>query len=148
MIRRWIIRCCFILPILLCVAGWAWSVTHDSWVECHGYGETWDTFTAIICGTRAGCVYAQQWGGSRGSVGEWDAATEEIPFEMVPAGSPRKPLFLGFGLGPDREVDLWYLRIPYWFLVVTFSTVLFLVWRKTKPPATTPAFPVEVGKTE
>jgi hypothetical protein len=41
----------------------------------------------------------------------------------------------------------WMAAVPFWFLIVVFSAVLFVVWRKTRPkidPKT--AFPVEVGK--
>jgi hypothetical protein len=48
--RRWFIRSIFMLPILLCIVGWGWSVGHtDEGWYCHeGY---W-----VCCRTSSGFV--------------------------------------------------------------------------------------------
>ena len=41
--------------------------------------------------------------------------------------------------------DEFELAVPYWFLILIFSAVLFFVWRKTRPKLNPKmAFPVEV----
>jgi len=60
-----------------------------------------------------------------------------------------------FGFSARREIGLagpsFYLKnafsMPLWFLILVFSAILFVVWRKTRGGVrTAAAFPVEVEK--
>jgi hypothetical protein len=66
-----------------------------------------------------------------------------------PPNDPALHCLLGFRYGrrdfPAHGLGGYEFAVPYWFLIVASSAVLFSVWRKTRPksnPAT--AFPVEV----
>src|ERR1035437_7518200 len=50
MVRRWIIRIIFMLPILLCMAGWGWSGTHSLWIRYSHDGR------GVECESRWGVV--------------------------------------------------------------------------------------------
>jgi len=134
--RRWVIRLIFILPILLCLGGWGWSFTHNGRIEM-GRGGIWGS-----CGTIWGSVTIQ-----------YDHYAPPIGLQCDVYRESEAHLllhpdigFLGFGYsGPPYGPHA--LFMPYWFLILVFSSVLFIVWRRTRPkvnPAT--AFPVEMGK--
>src|SRR5262245_13281198 len=41
MIRRWIIRGLFLLPLLLWMAGWVWSYSNSIFITCNTSRRTW-----------------------------------------------------------------------------------------------------------
>ena len=142
MFRRWFIRLLVLLPIVLCIIGWGWSSTHTGWIR-YSYGT--NTFNAnwIGCGTRKGFIFFQNGIDSpvRFRAGwhcgaESDKATES---SFVPSTG-----FYGF----DHSVSLHtqFLFLPYWFLVLIFSGLLWLIWRRTRPKPKGGAFPVEVQR--
>ena len=139
--RRWFIRCLFMLPILLCVGGWAWGrmyngyvrFTHDgSWIGC----------------VQSDGVIGVGVGGRFGLPNGWNhevALRDGLRHFWRPWPDPA---FLGFRISHHpQDMGGWYcLSLPYWFLIIVFSLVLFFVWRKTRPklnPAT--AFPMEMA---
>ena len=133
--RRWLFRSFFILPILLCIIGWWWSVAH---------------------GCRFGCSYVgyyvglgTEWGSVALIYDSSDQGPPDWTLEMPPLSAahfihPRS--FLGFSYrtpNPTRRA----IVVPYWFLMLVFSGILWFVGRKTRPkpnPAT--AFPIEMDK--
>ena len=130
--RRWLIRSIFMLPILLCIVGWCWSAGHGGWIGYYHGAEF------VGCETFWGVVRLGTSGPGPGCCCGVDSAPE-ICFLL-----PNDPqTFLGFGyffISPERHV-----YVPYWFLILAFSAILFFVWRKTRTKPQGGAFPVEVA---
>ena len=146
MFRRWLIRSLFMLPILLCMAGWVWGATHFTYLTYHNDGR-WIAFSPSY-----GAIMVDGVGGKRASGMFCGWRGENIPISahfwgQTKSENPDYTAFLGFrfslrdaygGSGP-------HFSIPYWFLIVAFSIILLLAWRKTRP-ALNPksAFPVDI----
>ena len=135
------------LPILLCMAGWLWSVSQDGSILYFNHGRS------VRCDSLWGVIGIRWSTNNLTSYGwEKDVIPEEAHF--WPGRNPDSQSFLGldfryfqFGTGHSQfgTGDLYVLDVPYWLLIVVFSTVLFFVWRKTRPkPNPKTAFPVEV----
>jgi len=141
MVKRWLIRSVFMLPIVVCVVGWAWSGWYGGWIA---FGHR---------GYAAGC--SQDNGTARMTVSGGPHAIEGwiIHFyrlspspQFWPLTSSSTHCYLGFSViheaAPDWSTSM---SVPYWSLLLVFGGLLFLVWRMTRPkndPRT--AFPVEV----
>ena len=144
MAKRWIIRGIFLLPVLLCLAGWGWSGWYDGAVSFKR-SHRW-----IELRTEYGAVYL---------VGGWHswlsdgcesgiAGTDSV--RLWPEPDAVSTCVLGFRWrhfsfndGDGRVFSGYALVIPYWFPLLVSSLLLLLVWRKTRyrpDPAT--AFPV------
>jgi len=145
MMKRWFIRSIFILPILFCVAGWAWSGWYsagfDYMQECHGVqGGTQSGVIYLIYGDRTG-----SWSngfhyrvGRRGRASFWPEYNPLPDFNQF----LRCSLFtFGGTFGFDLEV-------PYWFPIVECSLALLLVWRSAHPRQLGQGFPVEMATME
>ena len=148
MVRRWIIRGLFMLPVLLCVGGWVWSGFYQAGIWY------WHAEKGLAVCTESGIVEVD--------VGTWNGKltgrhyyVDRYPnARLYPLDSHHR--FLGFGcyqLDTDVGIDkspsplLWGVSIPYWFLVFISAVLLWLVWRKTRPkPDPRTAFPVELAK--
>jgi hypothetical protein len=146
MLKRWLIRSVFMLPLLLSVVGWGVS----GWYHCHldyskfpySYcvGTSWGTVS--ICRYTYGSDYPYPIG--------WDYQAMPNPSvrfwpEITFASAP--PHFLGFSLF-HGSVGFAYadvLDAPYWFLILLFGIALLFVWRKTRKPIELRAFPVELA---
>jgi len=153
MTRPWIIRCLFMLPLLLCVVGWVVSMGHPAYIT-HSHAG-YDTFCSISWGrvnvgrSRMGVTL------SDGSVARPNAGWEGgfFPPELRVRSVHQHPSLLsalGFGwtnvsVNMDNiSYDLRAASVPFWFLLVAFSLCLLFLWRKTgqKKPGEVP--PVEV----
>ena len=133
--RRWFIRICFMLPILLCVVGWVWGATRFAHIMYVHSGH-W-----VACGPSSGFVNVAFGQNPRKSDGwEWSVIPQSARFG--PGGTP---YFLGFSFRHILASDMYMYMfgVPYWFLLIIFSAVLFVVWRKTGKPKPGRAFPVE-----
>jgi len=157
MTRRWLIRSLFILPLLLCVVGWGWSMWHQGRIRgSHGnyffVGATKYGVIELECG---------RWPVFPGSRTEW--GYDSLPWGLAafPEHWPGLPpnvcecrsrpfAFMGlrywyYARGIDGEYDSRWLQVPYYLLVLLFGLVLFFAWRKTRPRTTYGAFPVELA---
>jgi hypothetical protein len=139
MLRRWLIRALFILPILLCVVGWVWSGTHFSWTKYSHEGSY------VACTASRGVICVKFDG--RGTSNGWACGVDSRDAHFWPVDYPDSRSYLGFRFACFDEMARYdYLfAVPFWFLIIVSSAVLFFVWRKTRPkinPKT--AFPVEV----
>ena len=137
MLRRWIIRSFFMVPILLCLGTWGWSRSHGMWIEyCHH-----DRYVASV--SQWGTVEVQ-WGTSYGLAEGWACQiSPEAIAHFWPVHSYTGS-FLGFAYLREGTMPhtLHLLQAPYWFLIIVFSAILYVVWRKTRPRGTGRAFPV------
>ena len=135
--RRWFIRSFFILPILLCFVGWGWSVGHRTSV-IRTFGSHLITFE-----TETGYVSVEDEAfpdtGTR-----WLHATVEVEPNIYELRGIVPPQHVICELGYFGQADLRIIYVPYWFLIVLLSSVLFLVWRRTHPKPKGGAFPVDV----
>ena len=155
--RRWFTRIFFMLPILLCLAGWLWSSTHLTGV----YGQYADR--GVYLGTASGTlrfewVAGETTPGWKGwvSINEpldptafWPSKEADDATLFDPEGST---WLLGFSYR-DRDSTLavpgLHFRgfgVPYWFPLVVSGGVFAWVWRKTRKPKPGRAFPVEASK--
>jgi hypothetical protein len=154
--RRWLIRGLFVLPILLCVSAWVWSMLHQTYSSYHHGGHE------ISCTMEGGfldCYVLFQGQGPRAPDG-WYCLTRSMDLRVVdPHFFPVRggqttpectssPRFLGFGYEHGTTSNEYRsVFVPYWFLIVVFSAALFVVCRKTRPKINPKmAFPVEVGE--
>lgn len=139
MLKRWIIRCLFMLPVLLLAGGWLWSGTH------HGNIAYVHDGRAVVCDSRQGVLDAVLGRGLLLRNG-WDGGVDPLdPARYWPQSRPHS--WLGFGVEHVRSPrwDGYFVSVPYWFLLPASAGACFLVWRKTRPnmnPAN--AFPVDV----
>ena len=138
MLRRWIIRSFFVVPILLCLCAWGWSRSHRVYIAyCHH-----DRFVA--CVSLWGTVDVR-WGTITGQSDGWvcqttpEAYVHFWPVDFVDT-------FFGFSylLESTTPSTLTLLQAPWWFLIIVFSAILYVVWRKTRPRGTGREFPVEL----
>jgi len=132
MIRRWLIRCLCLLPLTLCAAGWAWSITHYGWVSYCGTNR-W-----MQAGTDGGVV----------TVGSGqDTGWRGRGLSAITGANPRRfwPLPAWRGFDFLRSGDGVFLVVPYWLLLLLSALVLGLGWRGTRPRQLGPGFPVELA---
>ena len=143
--RRWIIRSLFILPVLLCLAGRAWSGLYFGRVEyCHDS-------RFVLCEIMTGTVVVE-WGSRSGSPNGWDNAVRQEAI-FWDTDNPDYPTFLGFSFSHVEFRGAivgngYMLAVPFWFLILASSAVavLFVSWRMARPKGTPGgAFPVEVS---
>jgi hypothetical protein len=144
MFRRWLIRTFFLLPILLCVAGWLWSGFYASWLSYSQDGKY------VECIPLSG-VLVLEWGWDSRPRDRWQseafqqARTQlwQSRFWLQPRQGAGIPAYvLGFSF--DHRAHWYCVAIPFWFLILAFSALFFLIYRKTRPkPSPDTAFPVE-----
>jgi len=144
MTRRWLIRAVFLLPLLLCLAGWALSITHvASLTYTHAY-------TVFNCNTIHGALWFRRdrnpppldaWATPDGWQAECFAYTSKGQF--WPRSEPGSPWPACLGFTCEVSTDHFAVQIPYWFLIPIASLLLFVAWRKTAPKKPGGAFPVE-----
>jgi hypothetical protein len=146
MLRRWIIRAVFMLPILLCVGGWAVSTKYSAQIN-YSYGGY-----RTGCGMLGGVVNLDRGVWPNSEVG-WSYDGFPVKFRLIEPSHLKAPAFLGFKYdhidGPfiGEPFELKIVFVPFWFLIVVFSAALLVVWRKTRPKINPKmAFPVEVTK--
>jgi len=161
MVKRWLLRILFLLPILLVAAGWIESYGHQD--ACDYITPEHDYYVDSI----GGCVH----------VGYFTAATIFDPaslgwhhFRVPLPKTDRDPLarwnwlrdtllpsqrqillrrpdvFLGFGYAHWNlgDYDQRLVSIPYYFPLLLFSVLLVIVWRKTRARRVGGAFPVDM----
>ena len=130
--RRWIIRSIFMVPLLLCIVGWGWSANHGGRIA-YCYGNK-----AITYGTEWGCFEIGYM--LRSPSDGWHCGASELAPHFLPPHS-----ILGFVSSSYAVMDWHVMLLPYWFLILVFSSVLFFVWCKTQTKPKGGAFPVEVA---
>jgi len=129
-----------VVPVLLCAFGWWWSGTHISRSVYFHQGRS---VTCLLWHGHIDLIFArdyQSWSSGWG----FSSSTEAAQFWPGAYDRPR----YGFGVqhrGRDHYYDT-SLVVPFWFLNVVFSAILFVVWRKTGAKVrAAAAFPVEVA---
>ena len=147
MVRRWLIRSLFMLPLLLCVCGWAWSLTHFGRVFCRIHGHQMQLGTVggevMVLDIQSEPPWHDGWGGvaeSQSYLGFW------------PAFNPGHPIVPGLGWNhytqpKPASLDVYEIYIPYWLLIPPFLTLLFAIWRMPRRRIVIHAFPMEPTKT-
>ena len=142
MVKRWIIRSIFMLPILLCVGGWGWSFGHWNTLEVAA-----GKLHRLGLENAYGCLWVHYFGGGLSSGFWWvgHGSIDSVERCIVPRW---KSCFLGFSYWHEplgwRMPIHWQVMVPYWFLILVFAGLLYFVWRKTGKPKPAGAFPVEV----
>ena len=146
--RRWIIRLCFILPIVLCLLAWAWSTQHSTEITYSRPAKN----TAATCGLLWGEIYVRRVDGlSIGGEG-WSVSDYAAPFHFMHTYliGPSATSFLGFSYERGRHAtgsaEERLLCVPIWFPILVFSALLIPVWRKTRPARAARSFPVEASE--
>ena len=127
------------VPILLCLGTWGWSRSHDMWIKyCHH-----ERFVA--CRLLSGNVDVG-WGTLSGEADGWEWETWPGIYARFWPFHPRVNYFGGFVYFHESITTntLHLLQAPWWFLILVFSAILYVVWRKTRPRGTGRAFPVEL----
>jgi hypothetical protein len=140
MFKRWLIRSVFMLPLLLCVAGWGWSVRHLAhvWLDYHE--------AATFLSTRWGKVQLA-WNPKYGDL-EPPVGFDSWPVEahlLEPDNGRHYTVDFSFPGFRYTSEDGTAVDVSYWLLILLFSVALVFVWRKTCKPIELRAFPVEVG---
>ena len=137
MTRRWIIRSIFTLPLLLCLAGWGWSVDHDAW-----FGGR-STTHYIFVGTYGGRIFINA-GRDSSAPAHFFAESLPRPREFWPTYGKIHPHLLGFDTYHDSTPSMDYrvLGMAYWALLILAGVLMFFAWRQTR--LTRKAFQVEV----
>jgi len=148
MLKRWLLRILFLLPILLSAAGWVESYGHQD--ACNYFTPEHDYYVESKGGcVHVGCFTAATifdpailgWHHFRGPLPETD---RDI---LLPDGYYGERLFWGFGCAYRHPIIGLYdtfLCVPYYFLLLLSTLAALLVWRKTRPRPILRAFPIEV----
>ena len=141
--QRWLLRGSLIVPILLYLAGWAWSYEH--------YGTL---YYVTATGSDVGANT------DRGSL-EFEWTTPGVfnlddrgwNFRHVMREASKRRIVVvsedgmlcGFGWRTQTEcgATLRAVAVPYYALLLPLALSLVLVWRKTRRPRDGGAFPVE-----
>ena len=138
MVKRWLIRGVFMLPILLCAGGWVESYGH--WDQLSYQGSRGGAFSSVGGVVSVGyiAIDAQSSG--------WQFSRASLPPISRRILDRRNGLFLGFAYGHSAAVDYeaYWAYIPYYFPLLLFSGVLLIVWRKTRARQAGGAFPVDM----
>ena len=129
--RRWFIRSLFMLPILLCLIGWGWSAGYLSGVKYQGQG--WRVRLAM----RGGMIEVEHW---RDDFGQRGLHLVNWPGPLCFWPGMGHHLGFGYLYGSYEK----HIALPFWFLILVFSGLLWFVWRQTRPKPNGGAFPVEV----
>ena len=141
--KRWLLRGSLIVPILICLVGWAWSYGHS---DALGYVTATEATVAV--GTDRGSlgIALVKPGLYRPAARSWHFRHNVLP------ASERRILVVGTlcgfywqtrtipGGGTMREA-----AVPYYALLLPLGAALVLVWRRTRPPRPGRAFPVEMA---
>ena len=144
MIRRWLIGCLCLLPLVLCGLGWVWSESHGAALS-YVYHDT----HRVQCGTSFGRVRLR-WERAKGfhtmlngpSIWSWR------PDPAADALYPDDRAWLGFRIRHREDASTEYRRVavPYWFLLILSALLLLLAWRTTRPrQGGGQGFPVELA---
>jgi hypothetical protein len=149
--RRWITRGILIGLLLLCVGAWTWSASNFGLVAYQfnsgfiGCATKWGA-VRIVLNTKESVSDEGGWHANhsitRDSTPDHDYPTHITHWFPV-RPSDRDPgvlWILGFSCADNPTFHA--LQIPYWFFVVLLSSILFFVWRKTRPKVKGLAFPV------
>jgi len=139
MIKWWILRGLFVLPVVLFAGGWLWSGTHAGYIVYVHNGRV-DQFQSK-CGV-VGWVF----GDGMAPGGYWQGGV--LP-QKPPCYWPQRRYSQGFHWGlryPDKTHYFGEVEVPYWFLLLASAGVLTWVWRMTGAKGKVGrGFPVEVG---
>jgi len=131
MIKGWIIRSVFMLPVLLFASGWLWSGTHRGLVEYHDTKHDGRGFT---CWSENG-VTAVYFDYGLGKPSGWRGGVEpSTPASYWPTtASLRSHLGFGWVHHASTSYSFYAVAMPYWLLILASAGVWVLVWRKTRP---------------
>ncbi len=140
MIKRWLIRALFILPLMLTVSGWAWSAIRNS-DAMYSTGTTF--LTLYSCQGVFGWEYYDET-----SVPFTGLAFQSLPQAKIrpwPRDDSINLYHLGFGVRRTTLTGRGW-AVPYWLPTAIFSGLLILIWRASRPkPGVETAFPVETA---
>jgi hypothetical protein len=152
MIRRWIIRCSFLLPLLLCAG--AWMASYHYLVSVGFVRPRTSLGLDVLQGKvifSSTDAFGRTQGWNTGAI----AISAEDEFPTEPLG---RQAFWGFFASDNAAVagssgsvgTHWaFVGIPFWFPTTIFALALIIVWRKTRPkinPVST--FPVKIAQLE
>ena len=125
MVKRWVIRGVFMLPILLCACGWVESSGHYDavfWVRGRGCVFISDEGIVSLVYVRAELPF-EGWCWQH-----TDVSTEQRLLPEDPAQ------YGGFGYGHEGSstTEMCWVSIHYYFPLFLFSVLLVDVWGKTR----------------
>jgi len=149
MTRRWLIRCLFLLPMVLSVAGWGSSYVYSlstSWFDGQ-YHKSMCTLSNWALEIYGGQILVT-----------WDWASDERTWRFAVDRLVSDELagmkaylddqgvgFLGFRKGRFTNAHgQWFVSVPFWAPTILSGLALTAVWRRTRSHRPTGAFPVEV----
>ena len=166
--KRWIIRSLFLLPLLLCLGGWAWSVGHFSGVQ-RGYDSRLPSDPNYVMLWSEGGEVGVRWGNSIFVQPGWRTTIgRSRPVQVWPSCPAGLFRWRGWPFYAETEVEVkgyrirWYdfsflgvctmyefdgqngqslrsITVPYWLAVLVFSVPLFFVWHETRGRKINPA---------
>ena len=142
--RRWFIRICFMLPVLLCVVGWGWSTRYQPHLSyCHaGNTYTCSVVRGLVLLSRARVGLTMTDGSIAFPEDGWKCFTASTSSPTSPLGF--KWMHFRTVIG-DTSIDARQVGVPLWFLILPFSALFCFVWRKTGKLKPGRAFPVEIA---
>jgi hypothetical protein len=137
MVRRWIIRSFAILLVVACSVMWVRSYSFIT----GGYAQSGRY--AVNIGASRGRLFVGWVENGGGMDGFHYSNHARSGLDYLPDHD-----FLGFSVQTYRFNARFFRScgIPFWFVIVIFSTVLFFVWRKTRKVNPATAFPVVTTK--
>lgn len=140
MFRRRLIRTLFLLPILLCLAGWCWSYAHVD--EIRYFSPGGDVWIATSARGMVRCKVAWRFNGGYG----WDVRDTIVDRPERSLLWRHGGAFYGFEYTDQRPTfDAQRVALPYWFALLLSSALFLLIYRQTRPnPHPKTAFPIEL----
>ena len=145
MVRRWLIRSLFLLPLVCVVGVWMTSYWQVASITRNSDGRRWHL--AIVWGECEGQLAPVEYN----EVRTWKWFNQPVQNgDGIGLNSQMEPYgFAGFGFTRYQASwgVFWDVKIPLWFPTLLSTLLLWFVWRKTRPRLEGRAFPVEPAKT-
>lgn len=146
MTRRWFIRGLALTLLTICVVAWAGSYGGSAGVEHlnHWWYQISVAYGRISIERHAHPLFApytgwHTWFLASGRLLVYQVAWTELDRDAVFH-------FAGFSIGSriGPEATTW-VHVPLWFVSVILTSLLWFVWRRTKPKSKAMGFPVEAA---
>jgi hypothetical protein len=146
--RRWIIRSLLLGLLVICGCGWLFS--HFYWTDLYHANTSSVPNSVWACGIGHGRLYVMT-DHYYGAVGGWHFRCE--PHDSIPtmiklrlvSPSTMGFTFRRFGGTPETPPVDYFLAIPFWSATTISAFLLWWAWRKPRPTALGPAFPVDAA---
>src|SRR5258708_4898643 len=118
MFRRWLIRTCFLLPLMVCLALWVFSCFATFNICYDNHERMWDI--TVINGQVSIDTFNDS-GLFTDDIKSWHWWIDMHPSATAKRELGVEPVFMGFRFGPQAPLrSSMVVVVPFWFLTLVF----------------------------